>query len=375
MVRQERVRLDVEREVLRRALDPQHRVLLARREVVRRVDLDDRELLGVVAEPSFRRLRFGRIEVPVLDERRIGPARGADQDASHGVTLGELGGSPRRSLLLPGDLVLGLTRLALREVHRALRPDVLGGEDREPRDDHDDAGTRKDQHDEPGEHDRTAGDRDPDPLAVALDEAPDGAQRVPDPLRRVRHAHSDTSFGVSVRSRSALPEPRVARRESAIESPIANAMNASDSQTGMCQTSVRSIFAPTNTRTAASPSFRNTNRSIIPASMKYSARSPRIANAFDVNTRNGSFVTAKIAGIESTAKRMSLVSIRTRTARSGVAIRRPASRTVRFCPWYSSVVGTTRLNSRSAGLRSGWIASSRERAIRTPVNRRNAPKT
>ena len=49
-----------------------------------------------------------------------------------------------------------------------------------------------------------------------------------------------------------------------------------------------------------------------------------IANAFDVKTRNGSSVTPKIAGIESTAKMMSVVSTTTSTARSGVAIRTPS---------------------------------------------------
>jgi len=109
--------------------------------------------------------------------------------------------------------------------------------------------------------------------------------------------------------------------------------------------------------------------------MKYRARRPKIAKAFDVKTRNGSSVTAKIAGIESTAKMMSVVSTSTRTARSGVANHRPASRTVSRWPWYSSAVGTTRLNSRSAGLRSGCISWLRCRAILIPVNTRNAPNT
>ena len=38
---------------------------------------------------------------------------------------------------------------------------------------------------------------------------------------------------------------------------------------------------------------------------------------------NGSWVTAKIAGIESTAKRMSVDAITTKTASSGVATRLP----------------------------------------------------
>ena len=81
MVREQRVRLDVERELRRRALDPEHRVRLARREVIGGVDLHDRELRGVELQPCLGRLGVGRVEVAVLDQRRIGPRRGADQDA------------------------------------------------------------------------------------------------------------------------------------------------------------------------------------------------------------------------------------------------------------------------------------------------------
>jgi hypothetical protein len=70
----------------------------------------------------------------------------------------------------------------------------------------------------------------------------------------------------------------------------------------------------------------------MPASRKYRARRPRIANAFDVNTKKVSEVTAKIAGIESTAKITSVVSTTTSTASNGVARRLPASRTVNRCP-------------------------------------------
>ena len=43
------------------------------------------------------------------------------------------------------------------------------------------------------------------------------------------------------------------------------------------------------------------------------ARKPRIANTLEVNTMSGSVVMAKIAGTESTAKRMSVASTKTRT--------------------------------------------------------------
>ena len=59
----------------------------------------------------------------------------------------------------------------------------------------------------------------------------------------------------------------------------------------------------------------------MPASRKYSARSPRIANAFELNTMNGSWLTARTAGTESTAKITSVASTRTSTANSGVASR------------------------------------------------------
>ncbi len=44
-----------------------------------------------------------------------------------------------------------------------------------------------------------------------------------------------------------------------------------------------------------------------------------MAKAFDVKTRNGSRVTARIAGIESTANTTSVNSTMTRATNSGVA--------------------------------------------------------
>ena len=60
------------------------------------------------------------------------------------------------------------------------------------------------------------------------------------------------------------------------------------------------------------------------ASTKYSERRPRMANTFEVNTRKGSVVTAKMAGMESTANSRSLVSTTTRARSIGVAARRPS---------------------------------------------------
>ncbi len=48
------------------------------------------------------------------------------------------------------------------------------------------------------------------------------------------------------------------------------------------------------------------------------ARRPRIAKTFEVSTMKESVVIAKIAGIESTAKTMSMTPISTTTTNSGV---------------------------------------------------------
>jgi hypothetical protein len=53
---------------------------------------------------------------------------------------------------------------------------------------------------------------------------------------------------------------------------------------------------------------------------------------FDVNTMNGSRVTANTAGMESTAKSTSVLSITSSTMKSGVAERTPFSTTKNFSP-------------------------------------------
>ena len=63
---------------------------------------------------------------------------------------------------------------------------------------------------------------------------------------------------------------------------------------------------------------------------------------FDVNTRNGSVVTPKIAGMESIAKIRSVNSTRISTSSSGVAIRRPFSTVKKCLPLKSLDIGTTR---------------------------------
>ena len=76
----QRVGLDVEREVGRRAVDPQLGGPGRRQRVVGRVDLDDRERLGVVVEPLLGRVGAGRVEHAGRGHRRVGPRGGADPD-------------------------------------------------------------------------------------------------------------------------------------------------------------------------------------------------------------------------------------------------------------------------------------------------------
>ena len=52
------------------------------------------------------------------------------------------------------------------------------------------------------------------------------------------------------------------------------------------------ILSPTKIRTTARPYLSMWNLSTAPASMKYMARSPRMANTLEVNTIRGSFVRA-----------------------------------------------------------------------------------
>ncbi|MNN38830.1 hypothetical protein D3C81_1528430 [compost metagenome] len=68
------------------------------------------------------------------------------------------------------------------------------------------------------------------------------------------------------------------------------------------------------------------------ASRKYSARRPMMAKMLEVNTMKGSVVTAKIAGMLSTANTRSLASISTSTRNIGVAQRRPFWRTKKRSP-------------------------------------------
>ena len=84
-------------------------------------------------------------------------------------------------------------------------------------------------------------------------------------------------------------------------------------------------------------------------------------------------VTAKIAGIESTAKIRSVTSTSTRTVNSGVASRTPLRRTKNFAPSYESVLGISRRVSARIRLFAGSPWSLRCRNIWMPVSTRKAP--
>ena len=71
-----------------------------------------------------------------------------------------------------------------------------------------------------------------------------------------------------------------------------------------------SIFSPIKTRTTAIPCCRYRNLFTAPFSRKNRERSPSTAKILLVNTRSGSAVTAKIAGIESVANTTSAPSTR-----------------------------------------------------------------
>ena len=57
---------------------------------------------------------------------------------------------------------------------------------------------------------------------------------------------------------------------------------ASEAPIGMCYQSAINIFAPTKTRTTDRPICRKRKVSMTPASRKYSERSPRMAQMFEV---------------------------------------------------------------------------------------------
>ena len=83
--------------------------------------------------------------------------------------------------------------------------------------------------------------------------------------------------------------------------------------------SFRIILTPTNRRIMINEYFTYWNFSIIPERKKYKFRNPRMAKILEVKTIKGSLVIEKIAGIESTAKRISVNSMTINVAKRAVA--------------------------------------------------------
>ena len=96
----------------------------------------------------------------------------------------------------------------------------------------------------------------------------------------------------------------------------------------------------------------------------------------DVNTINGSRVTAKIAGIESTAKKMSVVSITSKERNSGVIKRLPFSFKKNAWPSILVVIGKNYLASLTTVF---WLkscsSSSFEKSIFKAEKISKAPNT
>ena len=83
--------------------------------------------------------------------------------------------------------------------------------------------------------------------------------------------------------------------------------------------SFRIILTPTKRRIMINEYFTYWNFSIIPERKKYKFRNPRMAKILEVKTIKGSLVKEKIAGIESTAKRISVNSMTINVAKRAVA--------------------------------------------------------
>src|SRR5215472_4373869 len=77
MVRQQTVRLDVEKETFGRARGPPDRVVFRGRCVESGVDFHQRKGLRVKAKPLLRRADAGGVEGAGLKQRRVGPAASA----------------------------------------------------------------------------------------------------------------------------------------------------------------------------------------------------------------------------------------------------------------------------------------------------------
>ena len=78
-------------------------------------------------------------------------------------------------------------------------------------------------------------------------------------------------------------------------------------------------FIPVNIKINPTPNLMHLNILFNLTNKKYKLRSPKIANIFEVYTMSGLVVIENIAGIESSAKIISELSIKINTINKGVA--------------------------------------------------------
>src|SRR3990172_2188013 len=103
--------------------------------------------------------------------------------------------------------------------------------------------------------------------------------------------------------------------------------------------------------------------------LEHEIEGPQSKDGEDVRGKddNGSRVTAKIAGIESTAKTTSVASTTSSTGRSAVAYHLPRCFTRNFPSPKWRTIGNTFPNSLRTGLCSGWVSTSFPERIFPPV--------
>ena len=116
---------------------------------------------------------------------------------------------------------------------------------------------------------------------------------------------------------------RVHQRSQDGRAPVRRRRRTGEMEIGICTQCIINILIPIKLNTKAKPYLRKIKRSAKSASKKYMARRPKMAKMLEVRTMKGSVVTAKIAGMLSTAKMTSLNSIIINTSKSGVAMRLP----------------------------------------------------
>lgn len=92
------------------------------------------------------------------------------------------------------------------------------------------------------------------------------------------------------------------------------------------------IFTPMNAKRMPKPVLSLQNMFMTLLSMKNRERSPMMAKMLEKNTMYGSWVTEKMAGMESTAKRMSENSMTSRTRKRVVTKSFPSFFTKKLCP-------------------------------------------